>query len=86
MLLLTHIFIALISIVFTAITFITPSALKIRVSSWLVGLTLATGTVLVISTKSALMQACMTGLVYLGINLLGIIAAMRKLATIELTN
>ena len=80
MLLITHILIAVSSIIYTAITFFAPSHVKIRISSWLVGATLATGTVLVISTKSALMQACMTGLVYLGFNLAGIIAANRKLA------
>lgn len=83
MLLVSHIAIALLSIAYTAFTFFIPSQTKIRISSWLVGLTLASGTLLVVSTHSGLVQACMTGLLYLGFNLAGIIAASRKLAAIE---
>lgn len=81
MLLISHILIALISVGYTAFTFFEPTENRIKGSSWLVGLTLATGTVLVVSTHSGLMQACATGLIYLGFNVAGIMAASRKLAT-----
>lgn len=80
MILLTHILIALTSIAYTALTFFVPSKNRIKTSSWLVGLTLATGTVLVINTRSGLMQACATGLIYLSCNVAGIMSASRKLA------
>lgn len=84
MLLLTHVVIALASVVLTGLAYIQPSQAKLHSSYALVGLTLASGTALVITTHSALLSSCMTGLFYLGIVLSGIVAARRKLASEEL--
>jgi hypothetical protein len=83
MLLVTHIIIALFSIGYTLFTVIFPSHKKISASQWLVGLTLGSGTALVISTHSGLVSACITGLIYLSFNVAGIAIASRRLATQE---
>jgi hypothetical protein len=58
-----------------------PTKRKLQISYSLVGLTLVSGTALVVTTHSPLLSSCMTGLVYLGIVLSGIFATQRKLAT-----
>lgn len=79
--LLLHISIALSSMVFTTVLYISPSNIKLRTSYSLVALTLVTGTYLVVSTGTPLLKACITGLGYLAIVALGIALARRKLAT-----
>jgi hypothetical protein len=78
MALIIHIIIALSSIAFTSLLFFAPSAVKFRVNYLLIGLTLATGTYLVVSTNAPMLKACMSGLVYIGIVTLGTIAARYK--------
>ncbi len=65
MLLLIHIIIALTSIGFSTYLFIRPSRPGISLSYYLVGLTVASGSVLVITLHAPMLQSCMTGLVYL---------------------
>jgi len=81
MVLLVHIFIALSSVVYTSYLFFSPSRRHFYVSYGLVGATLASGTYLVITTHQPLLQSCVTGLVYIGIVLLGISLAHSRLAT-----
>jgi len=81
MLLVTHVLIALSSIVVTGLAYISPSQRKLYSSYSLVGLTLASGTILVITTHSPLLSSCMTGLAYLAVVMFGIVATQRKLAT-----
>lgn len=83
MILVTHIVIALTSIAFTAAALFLPSKDKLRVSSILTGLTIASGTVLVITTSSPLLQACMTGLIYLAFMFAGIAASYYRLRKLE---
>jgi hypothetical protein len=80
MLLISHIIIACSSLFFSALALIRPSKIKLRVSYILIGLTLATGTDLVLTTHGNLTQACTTGLVYLGVVMALIIAARYRLA------
>jgi hypothetical protein len=80
MALIIHIIIAVSSIAFTSLLFITPSAVKFRVNYLLIGLTLTTGTYLVVSTNTAMLKACMSGLIYIGIVTLGTLAARYKYA------
>ena len=75
-----HIAIALISIVFSLILIIIPSSRKITISSYLVGLTLATGTILVVSTHSPMTQSCLAGLTFTAFSFVSIIVARRRLA------
>jgi len=79
MILVLHIVIALTSLAYATLTYFAPSKNKLRASWSLVALTLASGTWLVISTQSALLHSCMTGLLYLAMVSAGIIAAQQKL-------
>jgi hypothetical protein len=63
---LLHVLIALSSIVYAAYLLIWPSKNKLIAASSLVGLTIVSGTVLVITTHTPLMSVCTIGLVYLG--------------------
>ncbi len=83
MIILLHVLTALASMVYTSYLFIAPSKSKFKVAYSLVGLTLLSGTYLVVSRHSPLLQACTTGLVYLGAVSLGIVAAHRKLSQLE---
>jgi hypothetical protein len=85
-LLTSHIIIALSSIIFTTFMFVAPSRNKLYASYGLVGLTLATGTDLVISTHSRLVSACISGLLYLGLVSIGIVATHYRLATAKQKN
>lgn len=64
MALLLHITIALASLGYTAYVFFYPSKSKLRVSYALIGLTLATGTYLVVSMHTNILRTCATGLAY----------------------
>ena len=80
MILLIHIIVALSSIIASTASFLRPSKAKLRLTYGLTLLTLATGTYLVWSTHSPLLSSCITGLLYLGVVLSGVLAAWRKLA------
>ena len=79
MILLTHIIVALTSLVCAAAAFLYPSRAKLNASYATVALTLISGTYLVISKPAHLTQTCAEGLVYLGIVSFGIIMARQKL-------
>ncbi|HSX44083.1 MAG TPA: hypothetical protein VLE69_02185 [Candidatus Saccharimonadales bacterium] len=81
MLLITHLFIAFSSLVFTTYLYFSPSKAKFNVAYGLVGGTIVSGTALVITTHSPLLSSCVTGLVYLGIATFGIVASQRKFAS-----
>ncbi len=74
-----HITIALSSVIFTAFMYFAPTQRKLRISYLLVGGTIASGTWLIVSNPSHMVEACMTGLTYLGIMFFGIILTWRKL-------
>ncbi len=80
MILLFHILIALASILYTAFVFVSPAKRGLTWSYGLIAATIATGTYLVVLRPAMLTQACTTGLVYLGIELVGIFAVRGKLA------
>lgn len=75
-----HIIIASASVLFTGYAFISPSKRKINSSYALAGLTVLTGTVLVLLKPADLAQVCKEGLLYLAVVFVGIYAASRKLA------
>jgi len=80
MIVLAHVLIALSSVLYTSYLFLRPSKAKFYVSYGLIGLTLASGTYLVVSTHSRLLPACEAGLLYLGVVLAGLISAHYRLA------
>jgi len=83
MMLLTHLVIALSSLVYSAYVFFNPSRAGLRRSYGLVIATVATGTYLVVSTHSPMLQSCMAGLTYLGIVSVGLVSAHIKLVRVR---
>lgn len=67
MILLLHIIVALISIVQAGILYVKPVRANFTIQYGLIAGTLTTGTVLVVSMSSHMLQACVSGLVYLAI-------------------
>ena len=80
MILVFHIFVALLSIVTSTASYFSPSKAKLHTTYGLIALTLASGTYLVWSTHSPLLSSCATGLLYLGVVMSGVVVASRKLA------
>lgn len=78
---LTHVIIAFSSIIYTTYLFVRPSKAKFYVSYGLISATLLSGTYLVWSTHTHMLQACVSGLAYLGLVLAGLVAARYRLAT-----
>ena len=81
MFLLIHIVIALSSVGYTTYLYFSPSRRHFYTAYALVGSTLASGTYLVITTHSPLLESCLSGLIYIGVVLFGITAAYRHVAT-----
>ena len=67
MLLVSHILIALSSLVVSSLSLADPSVNKLRLSYALVAATLASGTYLVISSHAQILSSCITGLAYTGL-------------------
>ncbi len=78
MVLLIHIAIAISSILVAFYTLFSPTKSRLQASYALTGLTLASGSYLVITGQSNLLHACISGLAYLTIAYTAIIAAQKK--------
>ena len=79
MIVLTHVLIAITSLLYTGYLFFLPSQIKLRISYGLVILTLMSGIYLVMSTHAPLLSACTIGLLYLSVVLGGVLAAHKRL-------
>lgn len=80
MIILLHVLAALTSIAVTTLTYMTPTARKLRLSTGLAALTLISGTYLVVSSHTRILETCLIGLVYTAGVAYGIFAAQNKLA------
>ena len=80
MALVLHIVIAMVSVLFTTYVYVSPSATKLKASYGLIALTIASGTYLIVTTPAHMIQACMTGMAYIGINAYCLVTARQKLA------
>jgi hypothetical protein len=80
MILVLHIAVALSSVVCSSLGFFIPSKFKLVATYILIGLTLISGTFLVITTHAPVLQSCVSGLVYVSIVSAGTLAMRRKLA------
>jgi hypothetical protein len=78
--LMLHIIIALISVGMTTYVFFNPSRGVLRGAYALMGATLATGTVLIMSNPAHMVQACLTGIIYTAGVSYGLVMTQRKLA------
>jgi hypothetical protein len=85
MLLIIHIIIALLSLISAGLAFLKPNPKRLNTSYTLVGLTIASGTILTIQLPSHLMESCVAGLIYLAAVFMAIVAARLKLAQINTT-
>lgn len=79
MLLILHIALALASVACSAWSFVSPNYFRVRTSYALTLTTLASGTALVMTTHSPLVQSCVAGLIYTGLVLSLIVSAKSKL-------
>lgn len=79
MLIFFHVAIALASIVNSTLLYFSPSKAKLYASYVMITSTLASGTYLVITTHSKILQSCLMGLFYLGIVSVGTVSARGKL-------
>lgn len=83
MILILHILFAVGSVLSATWVYILPSNFRLRLSAVLIGLTLASGTYLVVSLHARLLQACITGLFYLSIVVGAVFLARRRLVKQE---
>lgn len=83
MILITHIIIALSGLALTTYAYFRPSTVHLRAAYVTVGLTFVTGFYLVAMAPAHMLQACIEGVVYLGIASIGIVATRAKLAYTE---
>jgi len=86
MLLVLHILVALSGLASSTLAVLIPSNQKINLSFGLVLATIASGTILVISTHSPILQSCLAGLVYTGFCTSLIVSAKYRLAKANQTN
>lgn len=88
MVLLIHITIAISSILVAFYTLFSPTKNRLRASYVLTGLTLASGSYLVIAGQSNLLHACISGLAYLTVAYTAIIAAQKRfnLQSVDISN
>jgi hypothetical protein len=86
MIVLLHIIIALSSIGFTTYAYLRPSGAKLHVAYGLVGLTLASGFYMVWSAPTHMVQACTSGVLYLALVSIGIVATRTKLTAVQAKN
>lgn len=80
MILLMHILSAVGGVAASSAAYFSPSKRKLRLTYVLTGATLLSGTLLVVDNLSHLARACVTGTLYLGVVLIQILAARKKLA------
>jgi hypothetical protein len=80
MLLLFHIFIAVVSLVFSSYMYLHPVKSKLRITYISVAFTILSGILLLINYPNAVMQTCFSGALYLGTVLVYTTAAKNKLS------
>jgi hypothetical protein len=80
MALLLHISIAFLSLGFTLFVFFRPTNARLQASFALIAGTLASGTFLLVTKPSHMLETCVMGLFYVGVTTLGTVAARQKLA------
>jgi hypothetical protein len=83
MIILTHVLIAISSMAYAAYTFVFPAKAKFGLAYILVGLTTLSGAYLIVTTKTNMLQSCLTGLLFIGTNLGGILLARNRFARIR---
>lgn len=83
MILFVHIIIAVLSLIFTTIAYLSPDTKRLTLSYLFMGLTLGSGTMLVFLKPDALAHTCIMGIVYLIAMTSAMVLTHRKLAKIH---
>lgn len=83
MFLLLHISIAFLGLLFTALTYMSPSAKRVKVSFGFLSATIASGSALVVVAQASLVRACVSGLLVSAVMYIGIFAAQKRLKSIS---
>lgn len=78
-----HILIALTSVLAVSWAYVRPTTASLRMTYSLTVLTIASGTYLVVIMPAHMIQACTSGLIYLGVMSLGIVFARSKLVRLQ---
>ena len=78
--LILHIIVALTSLVQTSYMLVTPSKTGLRISYALMGLTLTSGSLLILTTGTHILEACLMGILYTGFVSFGIVRTQHTLA------
>lgn len=86
MITLTHVLIALSSVGFTTFLYFFPTKSRLIFSNILIGTTIFSGTILVISKPASMIQACRTGLVYIAVMSFATVLVRNKLARQNINN
>ena len=77
---LLHVIIAVSSLIYTGYVYISPSKAKFYGVYGFIAATLISGAVLTYTAHAPLLSVCTSGLLYLGVVTVGIIASRKKLA------
>jgi len=80
MLLLLHISVALAGIIASTYSLLSPSRHRIVLAGALVGMTVISGTVIIVQKHLAILPSCESGLLYVGLNFVLLLVAKRRLA------
>ena len=81
MMLIVHIATALVSVAWATALLVRPSSFKFVGNYALAGLTVASGTYLVVTKPAHMLETCTMGLAYLGFVTVATVVAARRLAT-----
>jgi hypothetical protein len=83
MILVIHITVAIISVLSSLLTLLSPTQSKLRTTQLLTVATLASGLVMVIAHPTSLGQSCISGILYLGFISLVLTMSSNKLAVMK---
>ncbi|HSX07782.1 MAG TPA: hypothetical protein VLG11_02720 [Candidatus Saccharimonadales bacterium] len=82
MIIFAHVLLAVASLAYTTYLFVAPHKANFRAHYSLIALTVASGTYLVASTSTHMVETCMSGLAYLAIVTVGTVFARLRLARV----
>lgn len=77
-----HILVALVSLLSAGFMYFYPTKTRLKVTLFLATATLASGSYLIVSTPSHLLQSCVMGLIYLGVLVYAVVSARQKIAKV----
>lgn len=80
MVLIIHIVVAILGLIQATALFFVPSEIKLKLTYFFIGSTLASGTFLIIDGKVSLVRACMSGIFYLSFASLLVYLSKLKMA------